>query len=506
MISSNTPKHNASGVSGRYSSSKPIRTVASLNKSLIPELKLNLLSSNSPQRPKKKLNLLYKAFKVSSKRMISTQRSFHITSSYNQIKYDNPQKEFDSLEIPVSFDVILEKFSRYLHNDEKSEVIELKKIYFLALSIPKPIFNEGEAIKYDDDLGNYNLIQGDSIAYRFEVLEILGRGSFSQVCRCLDHKKSEIVALKIIKNKKKFIAQANIEIRLLENINNKDLDESSNVIHLKESFIFRGHTCLVFDLLSINLYELLKDNNFKGLSLHLIRKITTQILHCLRFLKSLHIIHCDLKPENILLRSPENSSVKLIDFGSGCYEHERIYTYVQSRFYRAPEVILGIPYTAAIDIWSLGCIVAELYTASPLFPAENEVELMSMIFEINDIPPIELLGRATKKKIFFDRENRPRLIIGSNGKVIRPKTKRLEDIIKCNDAKFLDFIQSKFLIRMHGMGSKKKTYSWRSLKTWLDYWSSTKKYKKTQNSERNVLIVNKKCMIYHQILFYMLKP
>ncbi|VEL37572.1 unnamed protein product [Protopolystoma xenopodis] len=75
-----------------------------------------------------------------------------------------------------------------------------------------------------------------------------------------------------------------------------------------------------------------------------------------------NIIHCDLKPENVLLRRPGRSGIKVIDFGSSCYTDQRTYTYIQSRFYRAPEVILGGRYCTAIDMWSLGCILAELIT------------------------------------------------------------------------------------------------------------------------------------------------
>src|SRR4051794_32383601 len=77
--------------------------------------------------------------------------------------------------------------------------------------------------------------------------------------------------------------------------------------------------------------------------------------------------------ENILLRRRGSSGIKVIDFGSSCFTHERVFSYIQSRFYRAPEVILGIPYTTAIDIWSLGCVLTELSTGYPLFPGENEV-------------------------------------------------------------------------------------------------------------------------------------
>jgi dual specificity tyrosine-phosphorylation-regulated kinase 2/3/4 len=83
-------------------------------------------------------------------------------------------------------------------------------------------------------------------------------------------------------------------------------------------------------------------------------------------------VHCDLKPENILLKKANKSGIKLIDFGSSCFENERYYTYIQSRFYRAPEIMLGIPYTTAIDMWSCGCIVFEFLAGVPLFAGENE--------------------------------------------------------------------------------------------------------------------------------------
>lgn len=87
-----------------------------------------------------------------------------------------------------------------------------------------------------------------------------------------------------------------------------------------------------------------------------------------RFLHQHSLIHCDLKPENILLMQPSRSAIKVIDFGSSCFVSERMYTYVQSRFYRSPEVIMGLPYGCEIDMWSFGCILAELYMGYPLFP------------------------------------------------------------------------------------------------------------------------------------------
>jgi len=86
------------------------------------------------------------------------------------------------------------------------------------------------------------------------------------------------------------------------------------------------------------------------------------------------IVHCDIKPENILLKSYNRSGIKITDFGSGCFLKDKLYTYIQSRFYRAPEVILGISYNMAIDMWSLGLVLTELFNGYPLIPGENEHE------------------------------------------------------------------------------------------------------------------------------------
>lgn len=129
-----------------------------------------------------------------------------------------------------------------------------------------------------------------------------------------------------------------------------------------------------------------------GFGLNTIRKYAVQLLTSLKMLKKHSIVHCDLKPENILIADKKKSLIKLIDFGSGCFEKEQIYTYIQSRYYRAPEIMLGIKYTTAIDMWSLGCILCELFTGFPLFPGENESEQMALIMEINGLPPLAILN------------------------------------------------------------------------------------------------------------------
>ncbi len=128
-----------------------------------------------------------------------------------------------------------------------------------------------------------------------------------------------------------------------------------------------------------------------------------------------------------MLKSPDKSGIKVIDFGSSCFQDERIYTYIQSRFYRAPEIILGIPYTPAIDMWSFGCILVELFTGYPIFPGENEQEQLSLIMEVRGLPSEQILDQSTRSKIFFDEETDEPLLVttDSRGKLRIPGTKPL---------------------------------------------------------------------------------
>lgn len=163
----------------------------------------------------------------------------------------------------------------------------------------------------------------------------------------------------------------------------------------------------MFEMLSLNLYELLKNTQFGGVSLNLIRKFAKQVLKALAFLarKDVDIIHCDLKPENILLRHPKKSGVKVIDFGSSCHSNKRMYSYIQSRFYRSPEVMLGLPYTVSIDMWSLGCILVEMHTGEPLFSGSDQFDQMQKIVKILGMIPDHIMEQTNDhtKQQFFEK-------------------------------------------------------------------------------------------------------
>ncbi|RUS14744.1 kinase-like domain-containing protein, partial [Endogone sp. FLAS-F59071] len=182
-----------------------------------------------------------------------------------------------------------------------------------------------------------------------------------------------------------------------------DKDDRHHILRLIDTFIHRRHLCLVFELLSVNLYELIKQNQFRGLSTNLVRVFTAQLLDALTVLNEANIIHCDLKPENVLLKNLESPTIKVIDFGSACHEAQTVYTYIQSRFYRSPEVLLGLPYTSRIDMWSLGCIAAELFLGLPLFPGSSEYNQISRIVEMLGTPPAHMLEVGKNALDYFDR-------------------------------------------------------------------------------------------------------
>jgi dual specificity protein kinase YAK1 len=199
-----------------------------------------------------------------------------------------------------------------------------------------------------------------------------------------------------------FADQARIEISILHLLNGTaSADEESHIVKLSDSFSHCRHLCLVFELLHMNLYELLKQNQFRGLSTSLLRLFLGQLLQSLQALRRAGIIHCDIKPENVLLVSLHSGQVKLIDFGSACADGRTVYSYIQSRFYRAPEVVLGCSYGPAIDMWSLGAVAAELFLGLPIFPGASEFNLLQRIGDALGPVPDSVLTAGKNTSKFF---------------------------------------------------------------------------------------------------------
>ncbi|XP_062317789.1 homeodomain-interacting protein kinase 3a [Osmerus eperlanus] len=258
--------------------------------------------------------------------------------------------------------------------------------------------------------GDYQLVQHEvlcSTKNSYEVLEFLGRGTFGQVVKCWKRGTGEVVAVKILKNHPSYARQGQIEVGILARLSGENADEH-HLVRALECFQHRSHTCLVFEMLEQNLYDFLKQNKFSPLPLRVIRPILQQVATALRKLKSLGLIHADLKPENIMLVDPSRQPyrVKVIDFGSASHVSKAVCsTYLQSRYYRAPEIILGLPFCEAIDMWSLGCVIAELFLGWPLYPGALEYDQIRYISQTQGLPGEHMLNVGTKTSRFFCKES-----------------------------------------------------------------------------------------------------
>lgn len=160
------------------------------------------------------------------------------------------------------------------------------------------------------------------------------------------------------------------ELEFLKKLNDADPEDRYHCLRLFRSFYHKQHLCMVMEPLSMNLREVLKKFG-KNVGLHIkaVRSYTQQLLLALKLLKKCGLLHADIKPDNILVND-SNLVLKLCDFGSASLiTDNEITPYLVSRFYRAPEIILGLSYDYGIDMWSAGCTIYECKSIS-LFTSE----------------------------------------------------------------------------------------------------------------------------------------
>jgi len=367
------------------------------------------------------------------------------TTTSSRIKYSEapsspPRKLNKNGSMPPA--IALAQFGRVLSPFEHDEIKQYSEIWFVGPKAGKLNAGDGKGknFGYDDEKGRYKCIKYDHIGYRYEVLKGLGKGSFGDVVRAYDHKEKCSVALKIIRNEKRFHKQGRCEIKILDHLRKNDADGEYNVIHMKDHFIFRGHLCITFELAHCDLYTALKKDSFRGFSVPRVRGFAESMLKSLQLLKKLRIIHCDLKPENVLLQSAGSDEITVIDFGSSCFDDQRVHTYIQSRFYRSPEVILGLSYGCSIDMWSFGCILSELHTGQPIFPGHNEKEQLMYQMQVLGVPSMKLVKRGRRADNFFNPDGTPKHIVDRKGRTRPPGSRLLTNAIGSSDPLFADFI------------------------------------------------------------------
>ncbi|KAI4883032.1 hypothetical protein NFI96_017794, partial [Prochilodus magdalenae] len=240
----------------------------------------------------------------------------------------------------------------------------------------------------------------------YHPLAVVGKGTFGKVLQCWRARDGELVALKALPTAPHMRSLTMNELRLTAALARPDVDRS-HIVRFFGSFRHHAEHYLVLEMLEKNLYQLQMENGFRPLPIRHIRTISCQLLRALAKLKEMAIIHADLKPENVMLvdqvRFPFR--VKLIDFGSASFFKEVRFIkepYIQSRFYRSPEILLGLPFSEKVDMWSLGCAMTELYLGWPLYPGDSEFEQVRYICETQGLPSPRLLNMATKANLFFE--------------------------------------------------------------------------------------------------------
>mmetsp|Transcript_80003 Transcript_80003/g.226494 ORF Transcript_80003/g.226494 Transcript_80003/m.226494 type:complete len:634 (-) Transcript_80003:108-2009(-) len=257
---------------------------------------------------------------------------------------------------------------------------------------------------WDDTEGYYKAKIGEVMAGRYLVVEdMCGKGVFSNVVKAKDQQENCLVAVKIMRCNDMMRKAAEKEVQVLDRLNRADKGNRRHVIRLIRHFGYRGHLCLVFECMWDNLRVALKKyTKDKGMSLQAVRAYTRQLLVALRHVHRCHIIHADIKPDNILISAGHNV-VKICDLGSAMDLTEVDVTpYLVSRFYRAPEIVLGKEYTAAVDVFAMGSTLYELFTGKILFPGRTNNDMMRLYMEVKGKLPHKMIKSGQLWKQHFD--------------------------------------------------------------------------------------------------------
>ncbi|XP_050324823.1 uncharacterized protein LOC126756014 isoform X7 [Bactrocera neohumeralis] len=309
----------------------------------------------------------------------------------------------------------LHQYQQHQHMLSKSAT---SAALFQRSRIPKTLsaFTAKPVIQDDAD-GHLIYHNGDILLHRYKIMATLGEGTFGRVVKVKDMERDFCMALKIIKNVEKYREAAKLEINALEKIAQKDPHCEHLCVKMIDWFDYHGHMCIVFEMLGLSVFDFLRENNYEPYPLEQVRHMAYQLCYSVKFLHDNRLTHTDLKPENILfvdseytthynhkinreVRRVKNTDVRLIDFGSATFDHEHHSTIVSTRHYRAPEVILELGWSQPCDVWSIGCILFELYLGITLFQTHDNREHLAMMERILGQIPYRM-ARKTKTKYFY---------------------------------------------------------------------------------------------------------
>ncbi|XP_078732113.1 dual specificity tyrosine-phosphorylation-regulated kinase 4-like [Lampetra fluviatilis] len=301
---------------------------------------------------------------------------------------------------------ILDLFGPQLSHRQKLELAAMKQVWFFTVDeVDKP--RGGNNDGYDDDNNNYIPVRKEQLHYRYEVQKLISEGGQGLVLQCLDHKTKTLVAVKMLSLPlcSSTAARQRTELEVAKELQGKDSDERYGVIRVLDTFEFRGHNCLVVELLKKSLYDVMSKGSIGRIYLRRLREYTRAILDFLLYAKVLGIVHGDIKPDNILLTAA--GKVRVTDFGCSFYLKYETQTVGGTVPYVAPELLLGYHVTCAVDMWALGCTVAEMATGKDLFDSRAYEEHLPCCIEILGMPPKKMVDEAPNRTLYFDSEGLP---------------------------------------------------------------------------------------------------
>lgn len=313
----------------------------------------------------------------------------------------------------------------------------------------KKLAKEKAAQPKKDEIVHFDYAKGMLLKSRYRVQKLLGDGTFGRVLLVEDKKKDRELAIKVIRNVDKYIRNAKREAEILKDIREAGSKKADGCVRMYDTFWHETegpdperYFCLAFEPLGVSLYDLLKQNRFRGLWVADIQSVGKQVLEALKFLHDgLDLAHTDLKLENVLFTSteplrpaeypreaayqqshrsqhsknnvqymrPASTRVKLIDFGNATYELEHHSSIINTRQYRAPEVILGCGWNERSDLWSVGCILMELYSGELLFRTHDSLEHLALMEKAVESFPTVMLATASgpRKEQFLLQDQAP---------------------------------------------------------------------------------------------------
>ncbi|XP_078733981.1 dual specificity tyrosine-phosphorylation-regulated kinase 2-like [Lampetra fluviatilis] len=325
----------------------------------------------------------------------------------------------------------LARFKKRMTILEQNEILEYDEIfYFKIRDTRNGINNYG----YDDLNYHYIPVVNGHLAYRYQILSVLGKGKFGQVLLCQDHKTKSKVALKMLQHSRTKNPNGDHEVDIMNALQSTD-EENNHIIRLLDKFTFRGHFTMVMELLVGDLRKQLMlkyDNDFP---MSRIRLYCQSILKALVKFRKEAIIHGDLKPANILIKNHKTGNVRITDFGVSVKLVSPIFQRFGTCPYMAPEMFLMLQIGCSVDMWSLGCVIAELVSGSKLFFGNRDH--IGRVIKVLGVPPLWMINSSGNQLITIDNQGRPIV----KGKAIVPHSISLQTLLKTKDKALLDFIQ-----------------------------------------------------------------